>query len=55
LDLGLTLQLAGVEIIRRLLGYAQLPLAASLPERRRMLEIAREWVLRPDSAAPGLT
>ena len=55
LDLGLTLQLAGVEIIRRLLGYAQLPIAASVTERQRMLEIAREWVLRPDSAAPGLT
>jgi 5-methylthioribose kinase len=55
LDLGLTLQLAGVEIIRRLLGYAQLPLAASLAERRRMLEIAREWVLRPDPAALGKT
>jgi 5-methylthioribose kinase len=55
LDQRLTLKLAGVEIIRRLLGYAQLPLAASLPERRRMLEIAREWVLRPDPAALGYT
>ncbi len=54
-DPHLTLQLAAVEIIRRLLGYAQLPLAASLSERRRMLEIAREWVLRPDPAALGYT
>lgn len=48
LDLRVTLQLAGVEIIRRLLGYAQLPLAASLAERGQMLALAREWVLQPD-------
>ncbi len=47
LDLTVSRQLAGVEIIRRLLGYAQLPLSASLAERGQMLAVAREWVLRP--------
>lgn len=47
-DERLMLQLAGVEILRRLTGYAQLPLAASLDERRAMLEMARALVLEPD-------
>ena len=51
LNLSVSRQLAGIEIIRRLLGYAQLPLAASLAERGQMLAIAREWVLRPDLAS----
>jgi 5-methylthioribose kinase len=40
--------MAGVELMRRLLGYAQLPLAADLALRRGWLELSRELVLRPD-------
>jgi 5-methylthioribose kinase len=36
---------AGVEIIRRLLGVAQLPLAADLGTKQRWLALAREMVL----------
>ena len=42
------LRLAGVEIIRRLIGYAQLPLASKLEERLEMLRRARALVLEPD-------
>lgn len=41
-------QLAGIEIFRRILGYAQLPLPAGLPLRQELLEIARQLVLRPE-------
>lgn len=51
-DARLTQQLAGVEIIRRLIGYAQLPLTSSLDERTRLLELARAFVLSP-SATPA--
>ncbi|MBI1840733.1 MAG: phosphotransferase [Verrucomicrobia bacterium] len=37
--------IAGVEIIRRLLGYAQLPLRAELERKMRWLHLARVWVL----------
>lgn len=40
-------QLSGVEIMRRIIGYAQLPLAASLEERRDMLDTARQLVVDP--------
>lgn len=43
---------AGAEIIRRLIGYAQLPLGAGLARKVRLLKEARELVLNPD-AAPG--
>ncbi len=43
------LRLAGVEILRRLLGYAQLPLTAGLEDRVRMLELGRRLVLEPDT------
>ena len=46
-DETLMLQMAGVEIIRRLLGYAQLPLDADLQQRKAMLTIARALVLAP--------
>ncbi len=35
---------AGIEILRRLLGVAQLPLGASLQERREMIETASTWI-----------
>jgi 5-methylthioribose kinase len=44
---AVVLQLAGVEILRRLLGYAQLPLRAAVAERRRLAEQAVELVLNP--------
>lgn len=46
---SLVWQLAGIEIIRRLVGYAQLPLPRSLATKRELLERARAWVLQPPS------
>ena len=40
-------QLAGAEILRRILGYAQLPLGSDLATRKAQLERARAWVLEP--------
>ena len=49
-DRCLVLQLAGVEIMRRLIGYAQLPgLTASLEEKRSLLEASRQLVLEPQT------
>lgn len=45
LDEALTWKFAGVEIMRRLLGVAQLPLAYGLPEKARLLALSREWIL----------
>lgn len=42
------LQIAGAEIIRRILGYAQLPLISSLEQRELMLQKARLLVLEPE-------
>lgn len=42
------LQLAGVELMRRLIGYAQLPLGYGLEARRALLELSRTLVLHPD-------
>jgi 5-methylthioribose kinase len=41
------LSVAGVEIMRRLMGYAQLPLSWGLERKRDLLERSRELVLRP--------
>jgi 5-methylthioribose kinase len=41
------LQLAGIEVMRRLMGYAQLPLACGLDERRSLLVRSRDLVLHP--------
>ncbi len=46
-DTALMMQLAGVEIMRRLIGYAQLPLSSSLAERKSLLDLSRELVLQP--------
>ena len=43
---SLVLQFAGVEIMRRILGVAQLPAALSLEAKRHLLEQSRETVLR---------
>jgi 5-methylthioribose kinase len=44
-DHGLTLRFAGVEIMRRLIGVAQLPLEASLYQKQAWLDRARELVM----------
>jgi len=38
-------QYAGVEIMRRLIGLAQLPLERSLEEKAQLLEVAKGWIL----------
>gem|GEM_PF-68576 len=52
-DLGLMRGLAGVEMMRRLIGYAQLPLVRDLAWKRRILRCSREWVLNRDLAWEG--
>lgn len=47
-DENLMLQLAGAEVMRRLIGYAQLPLGYGTEQRKHLLEISRQMVLRPD-------
>jgi len=42
---ALARQFAGVEIMRRLIGVAQLPLTASLERKRELLGRARQLVL----------
>ena len=44
-DRALTRQFAGVEIMRRLIGVAQLPLTAALETKRGLLDRARQLVL----------
>lgn len=46
-SLATMLQLAGVEVMRRLIGYAQLPLGCGLTERRALLALSKELVMRP--------
>lgn len=43
-------RLAGVEIMRRLIGVAQLPLPPDLPRKRRLLDLSRRLVLDPARA-----
>jgi len=52
LDGSLLLGFAGAEIMRRLIGVAQLPLAHGLEEKRRLLDLSRSLVTAPDR---GLT
>jgi 5-methylthioribose kinase len=46
-DMKLSLQFAGVEILRRLLGYAQLPISLSLTDKQKLINIAKSLVLSP--------
>ncbi len=46
-------RLAGVEIMRRLIGVAQLPLPADLERKRRLLELSRRLVLSVENELPG--
>ncbi len=43
-------QYAGAEIMRRLLGVAQLPLVADLARKKELLELSRRLVLEPEKA-----
>jgi len=45
LDLELCKQCAGVEIMRRIMGLAQLPLKIDLEKRAQLLSTAREYIL----------
>lgn len=45
---------AGIEIIRRLIGLAQLPLALDLAEKQELLDAAQQLVLEPTSEPSGL-
>lgn len=45
-DLAVAWQMAGVEILRRLIGYAQLPLDRSVASKALLLERARNLVLQ---------
>ncbi|MGB7394227.1 MAG: phosphotransferase [Pricia sp.] len=47
-DKKLTGQVAGIEIIRRLIGLAQLPLERDLAEKRKLLKKARKLILVKD-------
>jgi len=47
---GLMRQMAGVEIMRRLIGIAQLPLSLGLEAKSTLLERSRHLVLAPDDA-----
>lgn len=39
------LQVAGTEVVRRLIGLAQLPLERSLEEKETLLKTARQWIM----------
>ena len=45
-DQPLAWKFAGVEIMRRLLGVAQLPLEYGLPEKAKLLALSRAWILK---------
>lgn len=45
LDKSLMAKVAGIEIIRRLIGLAQLPLERTIAEKRYLLELARKMVI----------
>ncbi len=49
-DPGTVSRFAGVELMRRLIGYAQLPLGVGLARRVELLELSRHAVLSPDIA-----
>ncbi len=44
-DERLVKQMAGIEIVRRLIGLAQLPMKRTLEEKRGLLEMARTFIL----------
>ena len=48
-DKTLCLQFAGVEVMRRIMGLAQLPLTSELATRKRLLKKAAQMILQPES------
>ena len=48
LDAALLAGYAGVEIMRRLIGVAQLPMAAGIDRKRALLNLSRRLVVEPD-------
>ena len=42
---GLLAQFVGIEILRRLIGIAQLPLSLDLTSKKQLMEQAAEWIL----------
>ncbi|BBM86028.1 phosphotransferase [Candidatus Uabimicrobium amorphum] len=48
-DVRLAFQFAGVEIMRRLLGVAQLPIKYHLQDKRKLLELSYRLVVTPDN------
>lgn len=48
LDELLLLGFAGAEVMRRLIGVAQLPLAHGIDQKRRLLELSRSLVVAPE-------
>jgi 5-methylthioribose kinase len=49
-DESLMIQLAGVEIMRRIIGYAQLPVGYGLERKSELLQISRKMVLEPQQS-----
>ncbi|MBL9170281.1 MAG: phosphotransferase [Verrucomicrobiales bacterium] len=49
-DDRLMIQLAGVEIMRRIIGYAQLPVGYGLDRKSELLRISRQMVLEPQQS-----
>ena len=43
---GLLAQFVGIEILRRLIGIAQLPLSLDLTAKKRLMEQAAEWIIK---------
>jgi hypothetical protein len=48
LNAALVAGYAGVEIMRRLIGVAQLPIAAGIDRKRALLNLSRRLVVEPD-------
>jgi 5-methylthioribose kinase len=48
LDAALVARYAGVEIMRRLIGVAQLPIAFGIDRKRALLNLSRRLVVEPD-------
>lgn len=44
-DTKLVREFAGTEVIRRLIGLAQLPLERSLEEKKQLLDVAKAWLV----------
>ena len=53
LDSVLIRQFAGIEIMRRLIGVAQLPVALDLAAKAELLALSRELVLQPRAGVAG--